>query len=51
VITGNADGIGETRKKELVESAKILGIRSAEDVLVLDDPCVPYVSTILGSLN
>jgi len=37
-LTGNADGIGETRKKEIVKSAKILGIRSAEDVLVVDDP-------------
>lgn len=36
--TGNADGLGETRKKELTKSAKILGLRSDDDVLVLDDP-------------
>jgi N-acetylglucosaminylphosphatidylinositol deacetylase len=35
--TGNADGLGETRKKELVESALKLGVRKKEDVFVLDD--------------
>jgi N-acetylglucosaminylphosphatidylinositol deacetylase len=35
--TGNADGLGETRKKELVESALKLGVRKEEDVFVLDD--------------
>lgn len=35
---GNADGLGDTRKKELTKSASILGIRSDNDVLVLNDP-------------
>jgi N-acetylglucosaminylphosphatidylinositol deacetylase len=33
---GNADGLGETRKKELVESASTLGVRRT-DVFILDD--------------
>ncbi|KAL8939633.1 MAG: hypothetical protein Q9211_002652 [Gyalolechia sp. 1 TL-2023] len=33
---GNADGLGQVREKELVASAKILGLRRPEDVLVLD---------------
>lgn len=36
--TGNADGLGETRKKELVKSATMLGLRTEDDVLVIDDP-------------
>ncbi|KAF2432408.1 phosphatidylinositol glycan class L [Tothia fuscella] len=35
--SGNADGLGEVRKRELVKSVLILGIRSSDDVLVLDD--------------
>jgi N-acetylglucosaminylphosphatidylinositol deacetylase len=35
--TGNADGLGETRKKELIESAIKLGVRREEDVFVLED--------------
>lgn len=36
--TGDADGLGETRKQELKKSALQLGLRSEEDVLVIDDP-------------
>ena len=36
--SGNADGLGEVRSKELVKSGLLLGLRSAQDVLVLDDP-------------
>lgn len=36
--TGNADGLGETRKKELEAAAITLGLRKSEDVFVLDDP-------------
>ncbi|KAJ5246568.1 hypothetical protein N7468_001551 [Penicillium chermesinum] len=36
--TGDADGLGETRRKELTKSALHLGLRSEEDVLVIDDP-------------
>ena len=35
--TGNADGLGETRKKELEKSALTLGVRRREDVFIMDD--------------
>jgi N-acetylglucosaminylphosphatidylinositol deacetylase len=35
--TGNAYGLGETRKKELLESALKLGVRRTDDVFILDD--------------
>ncbi|KAI5457688.1 putative deacetylase LmbE-like domain-containing protein [Mariannaea sp. PMI_226] len=35
--TGDADGLGETRKKELVKSGMALGLRSEDDVFVIDD--------------
>lgn len=39
--SGNADGLGETRKTELGTSAKMLGLRSESDVLVLEDEAFP----------
>ena len=36
--TGDADGKGPVRKKELQKSAKHLGLRSESDVFVVDDP-------------
>ncbi|KAG5986925.1 hypothetical protein E4U43_005294 [Claviceps pusilla] len=36
--TGNADGLGETRRKELIKSGLHLGLRDEEDVFVVDDP-------------
>lgn len=36
--TGDADGLGDIRKKELEKSALRLGLRNASDVFVLDDP-------------
>lgn len=39
--SGNADGLGEVRKKELVKSGMQLGLRNTSDVLVLDDPQFP----------
>lgn len=36
--SGNADGLGETRKKELVKSGLLLGLRDEKDVLVYDSP-------------
>ncbi|KAG5971383.1 hypothetical protein E4U55_001233 [Claviceps digitariae] len=36
--TGNADGLGETRKTELVKSGMHLGLRGEDDVFVIDDP-------------
>jgi N-acetylglucosaminylphosphatidylinositol deacetylase len=35
--TGNADGLGATRKKELVDSAMKLGVRRKEDIFIIDD--------------
>jgi len=37
---GNADGLGETRRKELVKSGMQLGLRDEDDVFVVDNPCV-----------
>ena len=34
---GDADGLGETRKKELVKSGLLLGLRKEEDVFVIED--------------
>ncbi|OKL61521.1 hypothetical protein UA08_03516 [Talaromyces atroroseus] len=36
--TGNADGLGDIRKKELEKSAVHLGLRHESDVFVIDDP-------------
>ena len=33
---GNADGLGETRKKELVKSGLTLGLRKEDDVFVVE---------------
>jgi N-acetylglucosaminylphosphatidylinositol deacetylase len=35
--TGNADGLGDTRRRELEAAAVTLGLRKREDVFVLDD--------------
>jgi N-acetylglucosaminylphosphatidylinositol deacetylase len=34
---GNADGIGEIRKKELIKSGLQLGIGSKDDILIIED--------------
>ncbi|KAI0834469.1 LmbE-like protein [Hypoxylon sp. FL0890] len=39
--SGNADGLGETRKKELVKSGLLLGLKKEDDVLVIDSPDFP----------
>ncbi|KAI1160874.1 putative deacetylase LmbE-like domain-containing protein [Nemania serpens] len=39
--TGNADGLGDTRRRELVKSAMLLGLRQEDDVFVLDSPDFP----------
>ncbi|GLI72545.1 N-acetylglucosaminyl-phosphatidylinositol de-N-acetylase [Penicillium ochrochloron] len=36
--TGDADGLGETRKIELQKSALLLGVRDESDVFIVDDP-------------
>lgn len=35
---GDADGLGETRKKELVKSGLLLGLRQEDDVFVVESP-------------
>lgn len=35
--TGDADGLGEIRKKELVKSGLQLGIGSKDDILIIED--------------
>ncbi|KAI0004769.1 LmbE-like protein [Xylariaceae sp. FL0662B] len=39
--SGNADGLGETRKRELVKSGLLLGLRREDDVLVIDNVDFP----------
>lgn len=39
--SGDADGLGEVRKKELVKSGLMLGLRNESDVLVLEDAQFP----------
>lgn len=39
--SGNAAGLGETRKRELVKSAMTLGLRHEDDVFVVDSPDFP----------
>ncbi|QPG97308.1 hypothetical protein C2857_006124 [Epichloe festucae Fl1] len=34
---GNSEGLGETRKKELIKSCTMLGVRQETDVFVIDD--------------
>lgn len=34
--TGDADGLGGTRKKELMKSGILLGLRKEEDVFVVE---------------
>ncbi|KUI64894.1 putative N-acetylglucosaminyl-phosphatidylinositol de-N-acetylase [Cytospora mali] len=36
--SGNAEGLGDTRKRELVKSGLVLGLRKDEDVFVVDRP-------------
>ncbi|KAF2276337.1 phosphatidylinositol glycan class L [Westerdykella ornata] len=40
--SGDADGLGETRKKELVKSGLQLGIHSEDDILVIEDEHVNF---------
>ncbi|TEA19956.1 N-acetylglucosaminyl-phosphatidylinositol de-N-acetylase [Colletotrichum sidae] len=36
--SGDADGLGETRKKELIKSGLQLGLHQAKDILVMESP-------------
>ncbi|KAI1423537.1 putative deacetylase LmbE-like domain-containing protein [Xylaria sp. FL1777] len=39
--TGDADGLGETRRRELVKSAMLLGLRQEDDIFVMNSPDFP----------
>ncbi|KAF2806314.1 phosphatidylinositol glycan class L [Mytilinidion resinicola] len=39
--SGNADGLGSIRKKELIKSGLQLGLRGEDDILIIDDPNFP----------
>lgn len=41
---GDADGLGGTRKKELMKSGLLLGLRKEEDVFVVESPYVHFYS-------
>jgi hypothetical protein len=43
---GNADGLGETRKKELVKSGMYLGLRKEDDVFVIESPYVSLYGNV-----
>lgn len=45
---GNAAGLGETRKKELIKSGMTLGLRDEDDVFVVDNPYEPLNVTPLS---
>ena len=45
-VTGDAEGIGQVRKQELIHSASILGLRSSDDVFILEDPSFPDSMTV-----
>ncbi|KAL2141055.1 hypothetical protein VTI28DRAFT_2902 [Corynascus sepedonium] len=50
--SGNAAGLGETRKRELAKSGLILGLRTADDVFVVDKPEFPdSMTTTWDSAN
>ncbi|KAI9889041.1 MAG: N-acetylglucosaminyl-phosphatidylinositol de-N-acetylase [Vezdaea aestivalis] len=53
--SGDADGLGEVRKKELAKSGLLLGLQKEDDVFVVDDPTFPdssntWPSTPIASL-
>ncbi|KAF2790001.1 phosphatidylinositol glycan class L [Melanomma pulvis-pyrius CBS 109.77] len=44
--SGNADGLGPIRKKELVKSGLQLGVRSEDDILIVEDSNFPDSMTV-----
>ncbi|KAI1803165.1 LmbE-like protein [Daldinia bambusicola] len=49
--SGNADGLGEIRKKELVKSGMLLGLAREDDVLVYESPDFPDSMTTTWEAN
>lgn len=54
--SGNAEGLGEIRKKEMVKSGLVLGLTRGEEVMVVDNPVYalllyPYASLRRASLH
>jgi hypothetical protein len=45
-VEGNADGLGETRKKELMRSGVQLGLRGEDDILVVEDKYILCTKSI-----
>jgi len=44
-VIGDADGLGDVRKQELVKSGLALGLQSEDDVFVVDNPYVDCLAT------
>jgi N-acetylglucosaminylphosphatidylinositol deacetylase len=44
---GDADGLGETRKKELIKSGMSLGLRKEDDVFIVESAYVSILSHTL----
>jgi len=51
LFTGDADGLGETRKRELAKSGLTLGLRKEDDVFVVEDPDFPDSMTTTWDAN
>jgi N-acetylglucosaminylphosphatidylinositol deacetylase len=47
---GDADGLGETRKKELAKSGISLGLRQEDDVFVVESPYVLFFICGVGQV-
>ncbi|OWO98791.1 N-acetylglucosaminyl-phosphatidylinositol de-N-acetylase [Marssonina coronariae] len=47
--SGDSDGLGETRKKELVKSGMALGLRNEDDVFVVESPYAPFQPPYFGT--
>lgn len=45
---GDADGLGETRKQELLKSGMLLGLRNEDDMLVIEDRCLSTSSPLVA---
>ncbi|VUC34069.1 unnamed protein product, partial [Clonostachys rosea] len=48
--SGDAEGLGETRKRELVKSGLLLGLKSESDVMVIDNPATGKLGLTVGNL-
>jgi N-acetylglucosaminylphosphatidylinositol deacetylase len=51
ISIGDADGLGETRKKELKKSGMLLGLRKEDDVFVVESPYVAHLAKVTATLR